>query len=61
MESNYFYAHLASKADSERAILESVKLPISGKSVKEISDQILAYLQTERNDGNKLYAVETLH
>jgi hypothetical protein len=44
-------------------VLETVKLPFkSGGTVpNSIIDQIHAYLQSERNDGNKLYSVASLH
>jgi len=54
---SFFYAHLLSKSDPTRSILETVKLPRGSNLVTDIKDQVLAYLRSERDDGNKVYHV----
>lgn len=56
-----YYAHLLSKSDPTQTILESVRLPRGGSTVQDIKDQVLAYLRSERDDGNKVYTVQSVH
>ena len=57
----YFYAHLRATNDHSK-ILESVKLPLaqSDGSLTGVKNQILHYLKSERDDGNKLYEVTSV-
>ena len=58
---SFYYAHLLSKSDPTRSILETIKLPRGGRTVQDVKDQVLAYLRSERDDGNKIYTVQSVH
>jgi hypothetical protein len=59
---SFYYAHLVSSQDPSAQVLETVKLPFkSGTVPNSIIDQILTYLRSERNDGNKIYNIASLH
>lgn len=65
----FVYVHLSSTA-MPGAILETVKLQVrpgteeskegSPTTIGQLAQAVVHYLQTERNDGNKVYHVDTI-
>jgi len=58
----FYYAHLVSSQDPDFKVLETVKM--QGKDLLDasnVSEEVFNYLKNQRNDGNKVYSIVSMH